>query len=376
MNIATELREMCAKKALFKHGVHTQKSTVEGEGLKATEIEKPAHVTLSTFYYNGLPAKTAVNIRGELRSLVDGSVLKLQGVHQHTNQYTVQYTPKVRGRHQLSITVNGDHVPGSPFSVFVRIPPTKLGKPVRVIYNTGGARYIAFNSSEEMIVTVLDGINVLDKSGTKCRNISLADHGVQSAEGVAVDRDDNVYVTDCDGRCLLKFSREKKLVNRVEGDLDILRGVAVHGDRVWLGDSGNSRVVIFNRDLEAIKVIDSKGSAFGKLINTRGVASDEQGHMYVSDRNNSRVQVFTSEGVHVRTIAPGKDKLTRPTGVCVRDDYVYIVSEDKQQVIVCQKDGQYVTSFGNLRSNPQGVAIDNDSFVYVCCCGSNKILVF
>ena len=51
----------------------------------------------------------------------------------NSNRYRIQYTPTVRGRHELIVTVNGQEVAGSPFPVFVSIHPTLLGKPVRVI---------------------------------------------------------------------------------------------------------------------------------------------------------------------------------------------------------------------------------------------------
>ena len=50
-------------------------------------------------------------------------------------QYSIQCTPTVRGRHELTVSVDGQQVAGSPFSVFVSIPPTQLSKPVKVWKN-------------------------------------------------------------------------------------------------------------------------------------------------------------------------------------------------------------------------------------------------
>ena len=159
------------------------------------------------YYPSNTPARAIADVSGELRSLVDNSVVRLQGTRlTNSHKYTLQYTPKVRGRHQISITVNGGHIVGSPFSVFVRIPATKPGKPVKVI-EVPNASYIAFNSLGEMIVTKFyKGIDILDKDGAKLHSISLADHGMETAEGVAVDQDDNLFVTDRNRHCLVKFS--------------------------------------------------------------------------------------------------------------------------------------------------------------------------
>ena len=257
-----DLREFCSFKTRTFTGIDPQKCTVEGEGIKLAEVDKAVTVTVSTYYPSSTPARTIADVSGELRSLVDNSVVRLQGIRlTNSHKYTLQYTPKVRGRHELSITVSGGHILGSPFSVFVRIPPTKLGKPVKVI-EIVLPNYIAFNSSGEMIVTKYsEGIDILDKNGTKLHSISLADHGMMKAEGVAVDRDDNLYVTDASGHCLVKFSNGLELLKKLEGKVGSRNmkspiGVTVHNERVLVCDNGNNRVVILNRDLESLDVKD------------------------------------------------------------------------------------------------------------------------
>ena len=376
-----DLREFCSVKIRAFTGIEPQKCTVEGEGVKLAEVDKAVSVTVSTYYPSNRPARAIADVNGELRSLVDNSVVGLQGIClTNSHKYTLQYTPKVRGRHQLSIRVNGGHILGSPFSVFVRIQPTKLGKPVKVM-EIPKARYIAFNSSGEVIVTKYNqGIDILDKNGTKLHSITLADHGMKTAEGVAVDQDDNLYVTDRSEHCLVKFNSGLKLLKKLEGKVGYLNmnspiGVAVHDERVLVCDNGNSRVVILNRDLEFIKEFGHRGSGNSQFINLHGIATDTQGRVYVSDRGNRRVQVFTIEGGYIQTI--GLDtKLRSPTGLCVDKCYLYIVSYDNRYVVVYNKEGQYVSNFGELPPAPYGISMNRDGLLFVCCCCySSKIVV-
>ena len=72
-------------------------------------------------------------IECQLKSLVDGSITNCKVTRSQANEYRIQYTPTVRGRHELTVSVNEQEVAGSPFSVHVSIHPTQLGKPVRVI---------------------------------------------------------------------------------------------------------------------------------------------------------------------------------------------------------------------------------------------------
>ena len=284
-----DLRESCSIKMRAVIGIDPLKCTVEGDGVELAEVDKAVTVTVSTYYPSNRPARAIADVSGELRPLVDNSVVRLQGTRlTNSHKYTLQYTPKVRGRHQLSIRVNGGHILGSPFSVFVRIPPTKLGKPVKGI-EIRKANYIAFNSSGEMIVTKYnEGIDILDKNGTKLHSISLADHGMKTAEGVAVDKDDNLYVADHNGHCLVKFDKGLKLTKKLEGKVGSLNmhspiGVAVQDERVLVCDSGNNRVVILNRDLEFVKEFGHVGSGCkGQFDDLNDITTDTQGRVYES----------------------------------------------------------------------------------------------
>ena len=48
-------------------------------------------------------------------------------------QYKISYQPTVKGKHQLHIKVQGQHVKGSPFRVAVKSPVERLGTPIRTI---------------------------------------------------------------------------------------------------------------------------------------------------------------------------------------------------------------------------------------------------
>ena len=71
-------------------------------------------------------------VLSQLKSLYNGSVVKC-GVDQlGPSEYCIQYIPTFRGRHELTMSVDGQQVAGSPFSVFVSIHPTQLSKPVDI----------------------------------------------------------------------------------------------------------------------------------------------------------------------------------------------------------------------------------------------------
>ena len=66
--------------------------------------------------------------------------------------YHITYTPRIRGRHDLTVKVNSQAIAGSPFRVFVKIHPTQLGPPVRTIIDVQKPWGIAINSKQQLVV--------------------------------------------------------------------------------------------------------------------------------------------------------------------------------------------------------------------------------
>ena len=385
VSVAESLREICLTKArLFEVEVDPLKCTVEGEGIRFAEVDKAAQITVKSYLPSGMPTKKPQKIILEVKSLVDNSVVRVQGVQRHTNVYSVEYTPKIRGRHQVTVTVNDKPIPGSPFAVLVKIPPTKLREPVRVIRGVRHPIYITFNSSEEMIVTELD-ILILDKSGKKLRSIKRSEHRFGELVGVTVDKEDNIYAADDKLCCLYKFSKEGKLLKKAgtkgsgQGQLNYPRGLTVVGDRLLVCDDKNNRLQVFSRELEYISQIGSKGTGTGQFDWLEDVTSDKQGNLYISHFGKNRIQILTRDGKLVRSISKkGNDlgELSRPTGMCVDDKYVYVVEHKCDHVTVFSQDGQFVTTFGiGKLVETYGIAMDSDGFIYICDYMSDKIIV-
>jgi sugar lactone lactonase YvrE len=75
--------------------------------------------------------------------------------------------------------------------------------------------------------------------------------------------------------------------------------VASNGD-IYVADghggNSNDRIVRFSKDGKFIKAWGKHGKGAGEFDTPHGIALDAEGHVYVADRVNSRVQVFDADG--------------------------------------------------------------------------------
>ena len=104
---------------------------MEGQGVEEGEVNKPAEFTLQLADSHGQPVEGPGVVEVGVRSLVDGSVFQATVLPAPNRRHCVWYTPRSRGRHSITVQLNGREMAGSPFPVFVRFPPTQLKKPVR-----------------------------------------------------------------------------------------------------------------------------------------------------------------------------------------------------------------------------------------------------
>ena len=114
------------------------------------------------------PVKPDTQIDCHLNSLYNGSLIKCNVEKIGAKEYSIQYTPTVRRRHELSVSVDRQPVAGSPFSVLVCSPPALLDKPVKVWDSVKEPYGITVNSVGDIIVCDCEGdVLVMDRDETR-----------------------------------------------------------------------------------------------------------------------------------------------------------------------------------------------------------------
>lgn len=172
-------------------------------------------------------------------------------------------------------------------------------------------------------------------------------------------------------------------------------GVGVDATYIYVADSNNNRVQIFNRTTRAYVATIGTGGGSGnyQVHYPSDVSADTSGNIYVADAWNKRVQQYNSSRVYVRTYGTtGVSYVTdgyhylKPRGVAVAaDGSIYIVEERGQRLVKLNAAGVFQWSIGqpgqtgsdnNHLAWPQDVAVDGIGRVYVVESSNNRVQIF
>ena len=270
--------------------------------------------------------------------------------------------------------------------------PTQLGHPVRTVTGLNYPYGIAFNSNQEMIVTECEGhrLSIFDIRGQKIQTFgSRGDSPDQmiAPAGIATDDTDNIYVSSL--QKLQKFTSSGELIKcigrrgRKEGEFNVPRGVTLYDNQVYVCDSDNHRIQVFDLDLNFVRSIGSRGKGRGEFGAPYDVTFDTAGNMYVAEWGNGRVQVMDTSGQFIRSFGQeGEGKLGGPSGLHIDDKYVYVSDISGDCIAVYETSGQFVTSFGRFGRNegefhgPRCITSCADGFIHVCDSGNDRVQIF
>ncbi|MBI1787061.1 MAG: 6-bladed beta-propeller [Acidobacteria bacterium] len=180
----------------------------------------------------------------------------------------------------------------------------KFGRVSAVAVNPAATEVFVFQRGKKA-----DPIVVFDPKGNYLRSWGKGEFG--NPHGMRVDRDNNVWVTDNGDHQVMKYTPkgERLLTLGIKGkaatdDKTFNRptdiAFAPSGDFYVSDGYGNSRVVKFSRDGKYLLTWGKKGSGPGDFNTPHSIAVDSKGTVYVSDRENNRIQIFDPNGKFLR----------------------------------------------------------------------------
>ena len=134
----------------------------------------------------------------------------------------------------------------------------------------------------------------------------------------------------------------------------------------------------------------SFGTNDGQFKSPNAVATDDFGHVYVTDFNNDRIQKFDSNGAFITKWGSSGSSSGSADGQ-FRDAYaldvdsfgnVYVIDASRNDVQVFDPDGHFLRKWGSAGSAagqfnlPQGLAVDSANNVYVADTENHRVQKF
>lgn len=250
-------------------------------------------------------------------------------------------------------------------------------------WNTGESSGVAVDKNDNVYIFNRGAhpLIKLDKSGK-----FLAEYKevpVLSSHGVRIDQEGNIWLADVKGHSILQFSPTFRLKMQIgnpgksPGDnstpyaFNQPTGVsfAANGDFYVSDGYGNSRVVKYSKAGDFIAQWGRKGNGDGEFDLVHDVAVDAKGNVYVADRTNQRVQVFDGAGKFV-TKWTG---LGSPWGLIyeARENVLYMCDGVNNRVLKLNLDGQILGELGSFGKAPgkfdfaHNIAVDSEGSIYV-----------
>ena len=378
---AEALQQLCQTQANIIL-IDSAKCTVTMDDSTKHEVNKISNATLVTRLSSNKIARRHCKVSCSLTSLYNNVITECKVGQTRAGQYSIQCTPTVRGCHELTVSVDGQQVAGSPFPVFVSIPPTQLGKPVKVWTNLTKPTGITVNSVGEILVSEEKG-NII-KFDTEGNRRTLVKQGRMNVlRKIEVDDEDNIYCIDSGSNRILRCDRNggNYQVQEVKHAKKGQRGLAVVGEEVMVCVKDNrGTIMVYDKKLNYVRRIEHRDTGYFLAI-----SADSHGNLYTADYDNSMIQVFSNDGVFLHSFGcdgKGEKKVALPWGLCVSGHYVYVCNYGSDNISVFTTDGVYVTSFGQPYSNegdfnfPNSVCVDQDGFVYVTDYCNSRVQCF
>ena len=286
-----------------------------------------------------------------------------------------------------------------------RYPPLGLNAPRSIAVAPNNDLYVADSRNNRILHIASDG-TLVNEWGTFADLQQTPNAGIGTFNepwGVAVGPDGSVYVSDTWNHRMQKFTKDGKPVKMwgqfgqpTPGDpasKDFFwgpRGVAVDAQgHVYVADTGNKRVVVFDADGNYLTEFGTPGLDAGQFDEPVGVAVANDGTVYVTDTWNQRIQSFipNPDGTLYSPLQQwdvnawfGQSLDNKPFIAVSSDKHVFITDPEGYRVIEFTGSGEFVRTWGDFGSGPAeigmaaGVAIDHQGYVWVTDAGNNRIL--
>ncbi|XP_065911104.1 tripartite motif-containing protein 2-like [Dysidea avara] len=335
-------------------------------------------------------SKGGSNIIVQAQSSRGGDVVPVEGKDNNDGSYSASFVTKQVGEVKLSITIEGNHIKGSPYTFLVYHNYKTVNKPSKIVNDGGkmGSPWgIACGKDGVWAVTdyAYHCVYIFDSQDKLIRKLGECGTGggqFRNPRGVSFDANNHLYVADYSNNRVQKFAVNGTYLLQFghygtgNGQLSTPQGVVVHNDKVFVVEYSNHRVSVFHFNGQFSHIIGS-----GQLGYPWDVAVTTNNQLLVADYNNNCIVRFTLDGTYVDQF--GNGHLSHPAALTTDMCGLILVGEcGNHRVSVFDKDGVFLHSFGSSGSaevqfsNPRGIAVSPNNEIYVADYSNGRVQIF
>lgn len=230
----------------------------------------------------------------------------------------------------------------------------------------GASSSVAFDSKGHLFVLSRGAkpLTEFDENGKFVR--AFGDGLFTRSHGIRIDKDGNIWTTDVGAHTVMKLSPQGQVLltlgekgqagvwdastHRFNEPNDI--AIAANGDifitqghTPGAGRGGvvqNPGVLKFDKNGNFIKTWGGKGTEPGKFDVAHGIAIDAKGLVWVTDRENQRIEIFDQDGKYIREVKYAG----LPCAVDIGSQYIYMVNGFAGQILRMDLDGKVLAAVG------------------------------
>jgi DNA-binding beta-propeller fold protein YncE len=221
---------------------------------------------------------------------------------------------------------------------------------------------------------------------TETRDVQLIRNGYEAhfgwINGLAIDDADRLFVSDGKLHHVVVFNSKHKVEAKIEEGLQDPVGIAIDKENrfLYVVDTQQDQVLVYDADTYKLLRRMGKGGQkhaltdAGNFAAPSNVAVDKDGNVYVTDTLNDRVEIFDADGGFISTFGKNGDSIgcfARPKGIAVDGDgHIWVADEMLDRIQIFTKEAQplgFVGGHGNLPGQFKalvGVAVDKDNRVF------------
>jgi DNA-binding beta-propeller fold protein YncE len=218
----------------------------------------------------------------------------------------------------------------------------ELGSPEDIGFDRRGRLLVTDTTNHRIKIFRFEG--VFRNGDPNVEYLSTLSDGFSSPNSVSIGTDGRIYVSNSGDNSIVMIRNGmvvKKVRSAGQQSTALLSPRDVHrvsANRVLVSDSGNDRMLVFDKDLNFIQELGAEEYGFNR---PGRIASDDSGLILISDEGNNTIKIIDSDFKpkgRIISTAPPFGNLDGPHGIETVGRYMWVSDIGNNRVVLFKRE--------------------------------------